>query len=132
MLHTVFIALTDYGNDEIHEDNVADDQDEEPKEPCEDFEVSSALNDGWRVVVTDGLAQDNHELRSCLDSSVVISRFIDDDGGHDGETSNHKQEIEEKDKELFKNNDQHSYQEADISPDSYQKAELDEAEDHNE
>jgi hypothetical protein len=52
--------------------------------------------------------------------------------GHDGETSNHKEEEKEKDKELFENNDQHSYQEADFSPDSYQKTKLDEAEDHNE
>ena len=64
-------------------------------------------------------------------STVIISRFIDNDLGHDGETSDNKKEIEEKDKKLLENNDQHSYQETDLSPDSYQKAEFDEAEDHN-
>jgi hypothetical protein len=61
----------------------------------------------------------------------LISRFLDNDLGHDGEASNHKEEIEEKDKKLFENNDQHSYQEADFSPDSYQKTELDKTENHN-
>jgi hypothetical protein len=44
-LHTIFIALADHGNDEIHEDDVPDDQDDEPEEPCQDFEVSSAIDD---------------------------------------------------------------------------------------
>jgi hypothetical protein len=61
----------------------------------------------------------------------LISRFLDNDLGHDCEASNHKEEVEEKDKKLFENNDQHSYQEADFSPDSYQKAELDKTENHN-
>jgi hypothetical protein len=53
--------------------------------------------------------------------------LINYDLGHDGEASNHKEEEEEKDKKFLHNNDQHSHQEADLSPDSYQKAELDEA-----
>jgi hypothetical protein len=63
---------------------------------------------------------------------VGLSRFNHYDIGHDSEASNHKKEEEEKDKKLFENNDQHSHQEANLSPDSYQKAELDEAEYHNE
>jgi hypothetical protein len=51
--------------------------------------------------------------------------------GHDGEASYHEKEIKEKDKKLFENNDQHSHQETDFSPDSDQKAELDETEYHN-
>jgi hypothetical protein len=43
-LHAAFIALTDDGNDEIHEYNVADNQNEEPENPCQDFEVFAALN----------------------------------------------------------------------------------------
>ena len=49
---------------------------------------------------------------------------------HDGEACNDKKEEEEKDKELFENNDQHPHQKADFGPDSNQKAELDEAEYH--
>jgi hypothetical protein len=45
LIHAVLIALTDNGNDKIHEYNVAYDQNEEPEEPCQDLEVSSALND---------------------------------------------------------------------------------------
>jgi hypothetical protein len=41
----VFIGLTDNSYDKIHEYNVADNQNEEPEEPCQDFEVLSALND---------------------------------------------------------------------------------------
>jgi hypothetical protein len=44
-LHAVFIALADHCNDEIHEDDVPDDQNDEPEEPCQDFEVSSAVDD---------------------------------------------------------------------------------------
>jgi hypothetical protein len=40
--------------------------------------------------------------------------------------SKHKNEAEEKDKKLFEKNYQHSYQVANFSPDSYQKAEHDE------
>ena len=131
LIHAVLIALTDNGNDKIHEYNVAYDQNEEPEEPCQDLEVSSALNDWRGVVVTDGLAQYNDEICSIFDSEVIISRFLDYDLGHDCETSNHEKEEKEKDKELLEYNDQHSYQEADFSPDSYQKTKLDEAEDHN-
>ena len=130
-LHALFIALTDNGNDEIHKYNVADNHNEEPQEPCQDFELSSTLNYCLGVVVTDGLPQYIHEIWSCLDSFVALSRFIDNDLGHDGETSYHKKEIEQKDKELFENNDHHFYQEADFSPYSDQKAELDETEDNN-
>jgi hypothetical protein len=56
--------------------------------------------------------------------------LIDYDLRHDGEASNHKKEEEKKDKKFLENNDQHSHQEADLSPDSYQKAELYEAEYH--
>jgi hypothetical protein len=45
LFHAVFIALTDNSDDEIHENNVADNQNQEPKEPSEDFEVISTLND---------------------------------------------------------------------------------------
>jgi len=45
LVHTVFIALTDNGNDEIHEHDVPDNQDKEPEEPSENFEVFGALND---------------------------------------------------------------------------------------
>jgi hypothetical protein len=109
LIHAVLIALADNGDDEIHEDDVADNQNEEPEEPCEDLEVSSALYDGRGVIVTDGLAQYNHEICSIFDSYVIISRFLDNDLGHDGETSNHKKEEKEKDKELLENYDQHSY-----------------------
>jgi hypothetical protein len=44
LLHTALIALTDNGNDEIHKDNVPDDQNEEPEEPCQDLEVFGAIN----------------------------------------------------------------------------------------
>ena len=131
LLHAVLITLTDDSYNEIHEDNVSYNQNDEPQEPCQDFEVLSALNYWWSVVVTNGLAQYNHEICSYFDSFVSLSRFLDYDLGHDGETSDHKKEIEEKDKKLLENNDQHSYQETDLSPDSYQKAEFDEAEDHN-
>jgi hypothetical protein len=39
LLHAVLIALTDNGDDEVHEHDVAYDQNEEPEEPCEDLEV---------------------------------------------------------------------------------------------
>ena len=132
LLHTAFIALTDNGNNEIHEYNIADNQNDEPEEPCQDSEVTSTRND-WRcVVITDGLPQYNYEICSYLDSFVIFSRLLDNYLGHNGETCNHNEEEKEKDKELFENNDQHSYQEADFCPDSYQKTELDETEDHNE
>jgi len=44
LFHAIFIALTDHGNYEIHEDNVPDNQNEEPEEPCQDLEFCSALN----------------------------------------------------------------------------------------
>jgi hypothetical protein len=132
LLHAIFVAFTHNGNDEIHKNNVSYNQNYEPEEPCQNFEVSSALNDWRSVVVTDGLAQYNDKICSFLDSFVVISRFFDNDLGHDGKTSNHKKEIKKKDQEFFENNDQHSYQEADFCPDSYQKTELDETEDDNE
>ena len=131
MLHAVLIALADDGDDEVHEDDVPDDQNEEPEEPCEDFEVFGALYDGGGVVVTDGLPQHYHEKGCELDPIVAITRFLDNDLGHDGEASDHEKEIEEEDKELFENNYQHSHQEADFRPDSYQKAKLDETEYHN-
>jgi hypothetical protein len=43
-LHATFIALTDDGYDEIHEYNVADNQNDEPEEPCEDLEFFGAVN----------------------------------------------------------------------------------------
>ena len=61
-----------------------------------------------------------------------MSRFLDYDLCHDGEASNHEKEEKKKNKKLFENDDQHSYQEADFSPDSNQKTELDEAKHHNE
>jgi hypothetical protein len=64
LFHTIFIALADHGDDEIHEDNVPDDQNEEPEEPCEEFEFCRALNNGRGIVVTNGLTQNNHE-KSC-------------------------------------------------------------------
>ena len=131
LFHTIFIALADHGDDEIHEDNVPDDQNQEPEEPCEEFEFCRALNNGRGIVVTNGLTQNNHEKSCQLDSNVLISRFLDNDLGHYGEKCNHKQEVKEKDKELIENIDQHSYQEADFSPDSYQKTELDKTENHN-
>jgi hypothetical protein len=44
LLHAVFITLTDDSNDEIHEDNISNNQNDEPEEPCQDFEILSALN----------------------------------------------------------------------------------------
>jgi hypothetical protein len=126
LIHAVLIALADDGDDKVHKYDVADDQNEEPEEPCEDFEVFGALNDGRGVVVTDGLTQHNHKKCRELDPIVPFPRFLDNDLGHHGEAPYHEKEIEEKDKELFEYNYQHSYQEADLSPDSYQKAELDE------
>ena len=105
LLHTALIALTDNGNDEIHKDNVPDDQNEEPEEPCQDLEVFGAIN-YWRgVVVPDGLTQYNHKICSFLDSSVVIARFLDNNLGHDREASDHKKEEEEKYEKLFEYND---------------------------
>jgi hypothetical protein len=43
-LHTALIALTDDGYDEVHENYVADNQYEEPEEPCEDLEFFRAVN----------------------------------------------------------------------------------------
>ena len=43
-LHTAFVALTDDGNDKVHEYDVADNQNEEPEEPCEDLEFFRAVN----------------------------------------------------------------------------------------
>jgi hypothetical protein len=43
-LHAAFIALTDHGNDEVHEYYVADNQYEEPEKPCEDLEFFRAVN----------------------------------------------------------------------------------------
>jgi hypothetical protein len=37
-LHTAFIALTDDGYDEIHKNNVPDNQNKEQEEPCQDLE----------------------------------------------------------------------------------------------
>jgi hypothetical protein len=45
LLHAELIALTDNGYDEVHENNVPDNQNEEPDEPSEDFEFLGALND---------------------------------------------------------------------------------------
>lgn len=45
LLHALFIALTDNGDDEIHEHDVTDDQNEEPEEPSQNLEVFSAFND---------------------------------------------------------------------------------------
>jgi hypothetical protein len=45
LLHTVFIALTDDGYDEVHKYYVPDYQNEEPEEPCQDFEFLGAFND---------------------------------------------------------------------------------------
>ena len=45
LLHTAFIALTDNCNNEIHEYNIADNQNDEPEEPCQDSEVTSTRND---------------------------------------------------------------------------------------
>ena len=81
-LHTIFIALTDDGNYEIHEYNIADNQNNEPEEPCQDFEVSSALNDRTGVVVAYSLTQYNNEICSYLDSIVIVSRFLDNYLGH--------------------------------------------------
>ena len=44
-LHAALIALTDDGNDEVHEYNVTDYQNYEPEEPCEDLEFFGAVND---------------------------------------------------------------------------------------
>jgi hypothetical protein len=44
LLHAVLITLTDDSYNEIHEDNVSYNQNDEPQEPCQDFEVLSALN----------------------------------------------------------------------------------------
>ena len=85
----MFIGLTDNSYDEIHENNVADNQNEEPEEPCQDFEVLSALNDWRGVVVTDRFTEYYHKNCNCFDSFVVISNVVDNDLGHDGEESNH-------------------------------------------
>ena len=45
LIHAVLVALADNSDDEVHKDNVADNQNEEPEEPCQDLEVSSALYD---------------------------------------------------------------------------------------
>jgi hypothetical protein len=45
LLHAEFVALTDDCYDEVHEHNVPNNQNEEPEEPCEDFEFLGALND---------------------------------------------------------------------------------------
>jgi hypothetical protein len=45
LLHAEFVALTDDGYDEVHENNVPDNQNEQPEEPCQDFEFLGALND---------------------------------------------------------------------------------------
>lgn len=45
LLHALFIALTDNGDDEIHEHDVTDDQNEEPEEPGQNLEVFGAFND---------------------------------------------------------------------------------------
>ena len=93
-LHAAFITLTDNGYDEVHKYYVPDNQNEEPEEPCEDLEFFRAVN-YWRgVVVTDGLAQSNHEKCSWLDSTVGLFSFIHYDIGHDSEASNHKKEEE--------------------------------------
>jgi hypothetical protein len=61
LLHAALVALTDYGDDEVHENNVPDNQNEEPEEPCHDSKVFGALNHILGVVVTDSLTQYNHE-----------------------------------------------------------------------
>jgi hypothetical protein len=127
LLHAIFVALTDDGYDEVHKYYVSDDQNEEPEEPCQDFELFGAVNDWRGVVVADCLTQYYHKICCQLYTFVFFSRFFDNNLGHDSEASNHKKEIEEKDKKFFENNDQHSNQEADFSPDSYQKAEFYEA-----
>jgi hypothetical protein len=45
LLHAVLITLTDDGNDKIHENNVSDNQNKEPEEPCQNFKVFGAVND---------------------------------------------------------------------------------------
>jgi hypothetical protein len=132
LLHAVLVALTDHGDDEIHEDDVPDHQNEEPEEPGEDFEFFGPLNHGGGVVVPDGLTQDYDEEGCRLDACVAISRVLDDDMRHDGQASDDEEEVEEEDKELLEDNEKHSHQEADLGPDPDQETELDEAEDHYE
>jgi hypothetical protein len=131
-LHATFIALTDDSDDKVHEDNVPDNQDDEPEEPCEDLEFFGAVNDWWGVVVADWLAQYNHEISYWLNSVVGLSRFNHYDKGHHSEANDHKKEEEEKDKNRLYNIDQHFHQEANFRQDSYQKAELEESQYHNE
>ena len=130
-LHAALITLTDDGNDEVHEYNVADNQNEQPEEPCEDLEFFRTVNDWWSVVVADWLSQDNHKIGYWLDSAVGLSRFNNNDKGHHSKSSDHKKEVEEKNKNLLYNIDQHSHQETNFRPDSYQKAEFYETEYHN-
>jgi hypothetical protein len=121
-LHAALIALTDDGDDEVHEYYIAYNQNEEPEEPGEDLEFFRAFNDWWCVGVTEWLTQYNHEICHWLDSVIGLTRFNHYDKGHQSEGSNHKKEEEEKDTKLFENIEQHSHQEANLSPDSYQKA----------
>jgi hypothetical protein len=82
-LHAALIALTDNGNDEVHEYHVADNQNEQPEEPGEDLEFFRAVYNCRGVGVTDSLTQYNHEISHRFDSIVGLTRFNHYDKGHD-------------------------------------------------
>ena len=73
VLHRGLINLTHNSDDEVHKDDVANDEDEEPEEPSEGLEVRGTLNDGGRVVIPDRLAQgDNIECKGANHASVNV------------------------------------------------------------